>query len=123
MQPGALDLSIYKGATFIKKLYLRAADKVTPIDLTGLRFRLQIKADYSQDCSIASYATLDSTNSSISVSPLIGQVILTIPASTTSTFTFSTAVYDMLYEDQSVPPTVSPLLRGNVTVTPSSTGF
>lgn len=121
--PGNLDLVIYRNTTFTKTLYLRASDKVTPIDLTGLRFRLQIKSDYSQDCSIASYIILDSNDSSIVVTPLIGKIVLTIPYTVTATFSFTGAVYDLLYEDTSVPPIVLPLLRGDVTLTPSSTGF
>lgn len=123
MQPGVLNLTIYKGVTFKKTLYCRASDQITPIDLTGLRFRLQIRADYSQDCAIANYVTLDSNDTSIVVTPLLGKIVLTIPSSITSLLNFTSAVYDLLFEDTSTPPNVEPLLRGTVTLTPSSTGF
>lgn len=109
--------------TFKKTFYCRASDKVTPIDLTGLRFRLQVRADYSPDCAVANYITLDSNDGSITVTPLLGKIVITIPSTTTSLLTFGTAVYDLLFEDTSVPPNVEPLLRGNVYLTPSSTGF
>lgn len=92
MTPGVLDLVVYKGTTFKKTLYLRASDGITPIDLTGLRFRLQIRADYSPDCAVANYVTLDSNDGSIVITPLLGKIVLTIPSTITALLNFTGAV-------------------------------
>ena len=121
MIPGNIDFTIYQGSTFHKILQWSASG--VPVDLTGLRFRMQIKSDFGPSCNATIYATLDSTDSSIVLTPLEGIITLTITASTTANFNFDSAVYDLLYEDQSIPPNIEPLLRGNILVTPGATRF
>lgn len=123
MQPGIANFTIYAGTTFRQELQWLGPDQVTPIDITGLRWRMQIKADSSPDCATASFATLDSNDGSITVTPLLGQLTLNIPETTTAGFNFTTGVYDLLYEDTSNPPIVLPLLTGTVTVVPTVTRF
>lgn len=122
MTPGNLDFTIYKGTTFQKHLTWQTQASAA-IDLTGLRFRMQIKSDSNNDCNSIVYYTLDSTNSSIVLTPLQGKILLTIPATITANFNFTNAVYDLKFEDTSDPPVVNTLLIGEISAVPTPTRF
>lgn len=124
MTPGNLDFTIYNGVTFQEHLTWQSPSG-TPINLTGLRWRMQIKSDPSNGCGVITYYTLDSENGSntITVDPTAGSIILTIPATDTVNFNFTGAVYDLKYEDSQNPATVETLIEGKVTISPTATRF
>lgn len=122
LTPGNLDFTAYIGTTFQKHLTWQTQAGV-PIDLTGLRFRMQIKSDNLNNCNSVTYYTLDSTNSTIQITPLLGQILLTIPATDTANFNFSNAVYDLKFENAVSPVAVNTLLIGEFLTAPTPTRF
>lgn len=96
MSAGTYDFSIEQGATFTLNLsYKNSAGTV--IDLSsGYTPRMKIK-DSPDGEVIASTESSDSPKNTISIALAStgNNIIVTIPASATTAFTFETAVYDL----------------------------
>lgn len=124
MTPGALDFTIYNGVTFQEHLTWQAPSGI-PIDITGLRWRMQIRSEASASCGAVVYYTLDSAanDGTITLNPTAGQITLMIPATDTANFNFTSAVYDLKYEDTLNPATVETLIAGIITISPTTTRF
>lgn len=63
-----------------------------PINLAGITGRMQIRADIDSTTVLAELTTL---NGGILIDNVLKTITLTIPASTTADFSFTTAVYDL----------------------------
>jgi hypothetical protein len=64
----------------------------TPIDLTGFSARMQLRSNINDDTVIEELTT---ENGKINISNVNKTITLTIPAATTTNYTFSTAVYSL----------------------------
>lgn len=83
----------------------------TPIDLTGFTARMQVRSKID---SAAVLVELTTENSYITISNINKTITLTIPATVTSGFTFSTAVYSL--ELVSSGGQVTPFCEGTITL-------
>lgn len=83
----------------------------TPVDLTGFTARMQLRANINDDTVIEE---LTSENGKINISNVNKTITLTIPASTTAGYTFSTAVYSL--EMISSGGQVTPFCSGSFTL-------
>lgn len=83
----------------------------TPIDLTGFTARMQVRSKVD---SAAVLVELTTENSYINISNINKTITLTIPATITSGFTFSTAVYSL--ELVSSGGQVTPFCEGTITL-------
>lgn len=118
--PGAYNIGIYQNAT-LNLVFIWSTgvccttspppvgQSPTPVDLTGYTATMQFRTFYTGPL-------LFDASSDITLGGVAGTITLTIPATITSTFTWGTGVYDLLMTDSS--GNVTPLLAGNVTVTP-----
>ena len=119
--PGTFNLSIYQNATFTW-LFIWTTNPCCgqgtvnatpqPVDLTGYTATMQFRP-YNNDTAPLYY----DASSNITLGGIAGTISLTIPASVTGTFTWPSALYDLLLTDSS--GNVYPLLTGIVTVTPA----
>lgn len=108
MAAGNLAILIEQGATFKKLLNYTNIDG-TPIDLTDVdEVRAQMRLGN------ASSSTMIAFTCSVQGDPTNGQILWTMPASTTSTATAGAWVYDLEVAFNSGE--VRRLLQGNVTV-------
>lgn len=85
----------------------------TPVSLASFTARMKIRAtvesvDVLESLTSGVEITLDDTNHTITI---------TIPATDTAAYTFSTGVYDLELASGAATPVVTRLLEGNVTVT------
>jgi hypothetical protein len=86
------DLEIKQGATFTRTILWEDAAGY-PFDMTGWTAKLQIRAGYS---SISPLLTLTSSPAAgIVITPLIGQIDITITAAQSATIQQDRAVYDI----------------------------
>ena len=116
MLPATYNLTIQQGATFALVFLWTAGSAIgtpLPVDLTGFTAAMQFKAfplaaNVLFDC--APYLTLGGP---------AGTISLAIPAASTLTFIWWTAVYDLLITDPSGNTT--PLFSGYVNVVPGVT--
>ena len=103
-----VDLYVPQGSTYIHTFEYVASDG-SAIDLTGYTARMQIRE--TVDATTTIYEAT-SAGGEITTTPLEGKVVLTIDATDTSAFTFSTAVYDL--ELEATDTTVIRLVKGKV---------
>lgn len=103
-RPAKLDIAAYRGDTVSVTCTFRDANDVA-INLTGRTFAAQIK-DTIGGTLIASF-TIDTTNAAT------GVLVLTIPAATTSAWTWQTARWDLQETEGAV---ITTLLAGTVTL-------
>lgn len=82
-----------------------------PIDLTGFTARMQIRATINDTAVIQELTT---ENGMINISNINKTITITIPATTTAAYTFSTAVYSL--EMVSSGGQVTPFCAGNITL-------
>lgn len=120
--PGAYNIGIYQNAT-LNLVFIWSTGgacctgTTTPpvgqaptlVNLTGYTATMQFRNYYTGPL-------LFDASSYITLGGVAGTITLDIPASVTSAFTWLSAVYDLLLTDSS--GNVTPLLAGNVTVTP-----
>lgn len=72
-----------QGLTFTRTLYWRLADRVTPINLTGLQARMQVRDGATNPVALVSLTS--SPAAGLTVTPLLGQVNFRIGADVMST--------------------------------------
>jgi hypothetical protein len=102
MQPAHIDLEIYKGSTFVKIIQWKTGDPVVAVNLTNCTARMQIRKSVN-DTNILDSLTTENSKLVIH-EPLNGKFKITIPASTSSAYAFTSAVYDLeiVFTDQTV---------------------
>lgn len=119
MSASEFGFTIDKGASFyISFQYKDSSQSI--INLTNWKARLSIKPNNSE--TLITYFS-DVTNSSYSfvIVPELGQLILKLPVSTTDSFSFTSAVYDL---DLKAPnevysgagPQIIKLLKGSISI-------
>jgi len=109
--PAKLNLEIYIGDTFQKLLQFFEADGVTPIDITGYSFKMQIrKCKDSPDV----IAELNSPTEIELTDPTSGKITLKLNSATTSTLEEQNAVYGLNWTDLS--PAIRTLVEGNIRI-------
>lgn len=115
-KPAKLKFTIYQGATFPKRL--RWSDKVTgtPIDLTGCRARMQVRAEIGSPTVLLELTT---ENGGITLGGAAGTIDLYAGATATAAFTWEGGVFDL----EIVHPggDVTRLAQGTVSVSPEVT--
>lgn len=116
-----LDLTIEQGANFPLSFNYLQADKTTPVDLTGLRFRLQIRLGTydSPDATVAGVVkTFDSQDGTISVDL---PTALVAPVLTPTDSRLLPLDTDLCYELRQYGPAATDekvLFYGNVVIAP-----
>jgi len=113
MLAGLLDIEIEQGATFNLE-FLYQDDEGTPINLTGMTARMQLRRTYNSPDALISLTT---ENSRITITPLLGKIVLNISATDTAPLTGS-GVYDLELVNG---PVVNRILQGSYSVCPEAT--
>lgn len=117
MQPATLDLTIYKGSTFVKSIQWKTGDPAVAVDLSGCTARMQVR---KSPCDSVILESLTTQNNKIVITePLNGKLEIRISAETSSAYTFVDGVYDL----ELVFPTgtVTRIIEGNFTASPEVT--
>lgn len=109
-------LTIYQGSRYEHSVAVYEADKVTAAVLTAFTARMQVRSKVS-DTTVLFEATTENGFLTIQVNP--GVVKITIPASTSSSWTFSKGVYDL--EIVSPLAEVYRIMEGSIKVRPEVT--
>ena len=116
MAAGQYNFAIEQGVT-VKKQFTYKDSSGTPVNLgSGYEVRMQIRESIDSETKIGDFDT--ETNNFLSViettgSAISGTIELLIPATSTSLYTFDTAVYDLEIE-QTASGTVTRLLQGRI---------
>lgn len=117
IRPAELDLEIFQGATFRKKLRWTTGDPPTPVILTDWKIRMQIRPKIKDDNVIIE---LTSDNGRILLTdPKEGEFELLITAEDSANLSFISAVYDL--ELENLDGEVVRLLKGMVSLDPEVT--
>lgn len=117
MQPANLDLTIYKGSTFVKTLQWKTGDPAVAVDLTGCTARMQVR---KSPCDSSLLESLNTENGKIVITePINGKLEIRISANTSSAYTFMTGVYDL--EIVFTNGTVTRIIEGNFIAMPEVT--
>ena len=93
MAASKYDFSIEQGSSFKLSLVYKD-DNGNPIDLTNWCARLTWKTNTNLTQTFST-ENIDYSVYKFSIEPLIGKITLMIPASTTNSFTFNAAKYDL----------------------------
>tara|TARA_B100001059_G_scaffold119067_1_gene119196 strand:+ start:11940 stop:12317 length:378 start_codon:yes stop_codon:yes gene_type:complete len=116
MAAGQYNFTIEQGVT-VKKQFTYKNAAGTPVDIgSGYNVRMQIRNTIDSTTKIGDFDT--ETNNFLSVietsgSAISGTIELLIPATSTSLYSFDTAVYDLELE-HSATNTVTRLLQGRI---------
>lgn len=117
MQPANIDLTIYKGSTFIKAIQWKTGSPAAPVNLTGCSLRMQMRKTVSDSTVLDSLTTengkLEITNAAE------GRITIKIAAATSSAYTFDRGVYDL--EVVFLDGSVYRIIEGAVTTVPEVT--
>lgn len=117
MQPGNLDLTIYKGSTFVKTIQWKTGDPPVAVNLTGCTARMQVR---KSPCDSVVLETLTTENSKIVITePINGKFEIRISADTSSAYDFISGVYDL--EIVFTNGTVTRIIEGNFIAMPEVT--
>ena len=117
MKPGKVNLTIYKGTTFVKSFQWKTGDPLTPVDLTGFKIRAQFRSKQSSPDVLEEFT---STNSKIVITSAVeGKFHMILDATQTSHIDYKSAVYDLEVEDAT--GVVIRLIEGSVSVNPEVT--
>lgn len=117
MKPATLDLTVYKGSTFVQAVQWKTGATPTPVDLTGCSIRMQIRERVTTATTIDDLTT---QNSRIVITDAVqGKFEIRIPANTSSAYTVNSGVYDV----EVVMTDGSPyrILEGSVSFSPEVT--
>lgn len=118
MKPATLNLSIYKGSTFLKEIQWKTGDPALPVNITGCSLRMQIRAKVN-DATVVD--DLTTANSRIVITDAVnGKFTFEIPADTSSAYAISDGVYDLEIVFPGGAP-VYRLLEGSVSAAPEVT--
>lgn len=117
MQPASLDLTIYKGSTFVKSIQWKTGDPAVAVDLSGCTARMQVR---KSPCDSTILESLTTENGKIVITqPLNGKLEIRISAQTSSAYTFVSGVYDL--EVVFTNGTVTRIIEGNFIAMPEVT--
>lgn len=117
MQPAHIDLDVYKGSTFVKIIQWKTGAPPAAVNLTGCTARMQIRKAVNDT---AVLDTLTTENDKLVIhEPLNGKFKITIPATVSTTYTFTSAVYDL--EIVFIDGTVTRVIEGCLTAVPEVT--
>lgn len=117
MKPGKVNLTVYKGSTFLKSFQWKTGEPLTPVNLTGYKIRAQFRAKQSSPDILQEFST---TNGKLVITDVLtGKFQLVLTAAETSAILYKSAVYDLEVEDAT--EFVIRLIEGSVTVVPEVT--
>ena len=117
MQPANLDLTIYKGSTFVKTIQWKTGDPAAAVDLTGCTARMQVR---KSPCDSVILESLNTENGKIVITEAQnGKLEIRIPAATSSAYSFIAGVYDLEIVFQN--GTITRIIEGNFTAMPEVT--
>lgn len=127
MSAGIYNFTIEQGTTVVKQFTYKDANG-SPVDLSGYSASMQIRATYtSSGDPISSFTGSAAASGSEGLSIITsgtgstkGTVELRINATTTSDYTFTSAVYDLEIK-KTLDGTVSRLLQGSIALSPEVT--
>jgi hypothetical protein len=108
-------LIITQGSTFTHVIELRDENGVLK-NLTGYTAEMQIRPNAESSIVIMD---LTDANSRLVITPLIGQIEISLSSTETAGFTFDTAVYDL--EITAPDTTVTRVIGGNISLIPNIT--
>lgn len=117
MQPANIDLTIYKGSTFIKAIQWKTGSPALPVNLTGCTLRMQMRKTVN-DTTVLD--TLTTENGKLQITNAAeGKISINISASVSSVYAFERGVYDLevVFLDNSVYR----IIEGAVTTVPEVT--
>lgn len=117
MQPANLDLTIYKGSTFVKTIQWKTGDPAVAVDLTGCTARMQVRKNPSDSVILESLTT--SNGKLVITEPTNGKLEIRIPADTSTAYTFLCGVYDL--EIVFANGTVTRIIEGDFVAVPEVT--
>ena len=112
-------LLMERGATFRKTMIWKTGDltqpsTMTPVDITGYTGKMQVRSDVSSSAVLFELSTV---NGRITLGGSAGTIVLYIPSTVTSAFTFKKAVYDLFLTSPSGSPSdVIKFMDGTITV-------
>lgn len=117
MQPANIDLTIYKGSTFIKAIQWKTGNPALPVNLEDCTLRMQMRKTVN-DTTVLDSLTTENNKLRI-VNAAEGRIEITIAAATSSAYTFERGVYDLevVFPDT----TVYRIIEGAVTTVPEVT--
>lgn len=127
MSAGIYNFTIEQGTTVVKQFTYKDASG-NPVDLSGYSASMQIRSAYtSSGDPISSFTGSSAASGSEGLSIITsgtgstkGTVELRINATTTSNYTFTSAVYDLEIK-KTLDGTVSRLLQGSIALSPEVT--
>lgn len=117
MQPANIELTIYKGSTFIKAIQWKTGSPAIPVNLEDCTLRMQMRKTVNDSVVLD---TLTTENNKLRiVSAAEGKIEINISAATSSAYTFDRGVYDLevVFPDTSVYR----IIEGAVTTVPEVT--
>lgn len=116
MSAGQYGIVIPRGTTF-SRLFTWQDLNTNPIDLTG--YKLTFTARAAADPTSPQLIQYSSPSFQLQiVNAKQGQFMVTIFAGDTATFNWSYAVYDIVASSPALPPVVTQIVTGNITITP-----
>jgi hypothetical protein len=117
MQPANIELTIYKGSTFVKAIQWKTGNPAAPVNLMGCSLRMQIRKTVTDTTVLDSLTTengkLEITNAAE------GRIAIKIAAAASSAYTFDRGVYDL--EVVFLDGSVYRIIEGSVTTVPEVT--
>lgn len=117
---GRKNFIIEQGATFTRNCFKRERDQVTPIPLTGMDARMQIRDGIDNTTYLVQLTSNPAAG--LTVDGPLGKVSIRIGADVTATFpTDGDLVYDIEMVDQGDPTEVLRLVQGDIHVDPETT--
>ena len=118
-KPAKLKFTIYQGATFRKRLRWTNKATGTPLDLTGCKARMQVRAEVE---STEVLLELTTENGGITLGGTAGTIDFYVGATATAAFTWTSVVFDLeIVHPGSLPDDVTRLAQGTVSVSPEVT--
>jgi hypothetical protein len=117
MQPAHIDLEVYKGSTFVKIIQWKTGTPAVAVNLTGCTARMQIRKAVN-DTTVLDNLTTENAKIVIH-EPLNGKFKIVIPATVSSAYAFTSAVYDL--ELVFTDGTVTRVIEGCLTAVPEVT--
>lgn len=117
MQPANIELTIYKGSTFVKAIQWKTGNPAVPVNLEDCTLRMQMRKTVNDTVVLDSLTT--ENNKLRIVNAAEGKIEIVIAAATSSAYTFDRGVYDLevVFPDTSVYR----IIEGAVTTVPEVT--
>ena len=118
-KPAKLKFMIYQGATFRKRLRWTNKATGTPLDLTGCKARMQVRAEVE---STEVLLELTTENGGITLGGTAGIIDFYVGATATAAITWTSGVFDLeIVHPGALPDDVTRLAQGTVSVSPEVT--